>query len=403
MKLNKIIQFCKTNAKVLFVGVALVLGIAFLFWFLGSQEKESSGLKKNDKSAYKVENENIAIKTNMEPVIGDEEKGKKKKDEKIEFETPGGENKSSAVAPPGPPTAGSGQGGNKKPRERTEKNDATIYVAKKEANSFVPERYAPYGRLIHCKLTNTIESTNTNTPIIGYTTEDLYQINGHGVSELIIPAGVQVYGTAKSSSMRDRIYSGNSWILVWRLGEMNGYELELEGVALEKSEQPNKPGHYALTDMTAGIPGEIIENEGFKKMFAALAAGVKSASDALSQNDTYISNNTVVSTAPRDRQTAAAGFMEGLSAEIYKDMSRQIANNTFFVRVPAGTEFYLHVQEVIDIKKARIANSLLSKQEKEEREAANPQRYQQQRYFGSQSQAAGPANQNMSMNQQGMK
>lgn len=60
---------------------------------------------------------------------------------------------------------------------------------------FISERYAPYGRLIACKLVNTVESGDTDTPLIAFVTEDLWWINSKGEKKLIIPAGTEVHGT----------------------------------------------------------------------------------------------------------------------------------------------------------------------------------------------------------------
>ena len=66
-----------------------------------------------------------------------------------------------------------------------QKNGGT--AAEKEV--FLSERYAPYGRLLNCKLVNTLESNVEGTPLIAMVIEDLWWVNSKGERKLIIPAG----------------------------------------------------------------------------------------------------------------------------------------------------------------------------------------------------------------------
>ena len=72
--------------------------------------------------------------------------------------------------------------------------------ASKEVN--ISDAYLPYGRLVKCELVNTVDSSNIQTPIIGLVTEDVWHD-----SQLIIPAGTEVHGTAQRVATRERIGS----------------------------------------------------------------------------------------------------------------------------------------------------------------------------------------------------
>ena len=61
-------------------------------------------------------------------------------------------------------------------------------------DTFLSSRYAPYGRLLDCKLVNTLESNVDGTPLIAIVIEDLWWTNAQGERTLIIPAGTEVHG-----------------------------------------------------------------------------------------------------------------------------------------------------------------------------------------------------------------
>src|ERR1035438_6269837 len=82
--------------------------------------------------------------------------------------------------------------------------------------------YAPFGRLISCETVITVDSSSMQTPIVGLVTEDIYH-----AGKLIIPAGTEVHGTAKTDHQRERIASGSSWTLVWQNGEEMQIKVQL--------------------------------------------------------------------------------------------------------------------------------------------------------------------------------
>lgn len=63
-----------------------------------------------------------------------------------------------------------------------------------------PKRFIPFGTLLKCKLVNTVDSANLETPVIAVLLEDVWQ-NG----ERVIPANTLVHGTARAGRLRDRV------------------------------------------------------------------------------------------------------------------------------------------------------------------------------------------------------
>lgn len=136
----------------------------------------------------------------------------------------------------------------------------------------VPETFAPYGRMIKCELVNTVDSSNMETPIIGLVMEPVYW-NG----DLIVPAGSEVHGVAKTDRLRERISSGNNWNII--LPEFhtyrNGAALRVQGIALDREDLSGKGHKFGLNDGSFGLKGFRIKSNDFAeiKLFASTFIG----------------------------------------------------------------------------------------------------------------------------------
>ena len=164
----------------------------------------------------------------------------------------------------------------------------------KESTAEIKKPTAPYGRMIKCRTVTTIDSAQYETPIIATVKEGVWSDK-----QLIIPEDLEVHGIAQPGSLNDKIQSNGSWTLVWRTQDkdngkeliVKGKELTIEGTALEAAYN-SKEKSWDMTDGSAGIRGYAIQEK------------------------------------------------DGKGNQI--------------TRVPAGTDFYLYVQQTIDLTQARI-------------------------------------------------
>lgn len=240
-------------------------------------------------------------------------------------------------------------------------------TAESQRQEFVSERYAPYGRLIACKMVNTVESGDTETPLIAFVTDDLWWINSKGEKKLIIPAGTEVHGSVQGAkSLRNRLTTGNSFVLVWQAtSDMVGFELQLKGIALEKSNSPETRSLATISDMAAGIPGQVMSNENLAKfLMYTLAFGQGMAQGFQTSEVSSNSGGTIVTQEGTTKNALSRGA-ETLAQIMLQDVSKQISKESYYIRVAAGTEFYLFVQQVINLDDAKVANTLLNKLEEE--------------------------------------
>ncbi|OAM91863.1 hypothetical protein AW736_26545 [Termitidicoccus mucosus] len=221
------------------------------------------------------------------------------------------------------------------------------------ADATAPSRnYAPYGRLIPCETVITLESSQLDTPVIGLVTEDVWH-----EGRLIIPAGAEVHGRAATDRARERIAASGQWIIVWRDRTTdNGMELVLNGIALDR-DRDDVTGEFGLRDGAAGLAGQIIKTDDFQeiKLFAStFLAGMASGLQDMQDNGSLAGAGIAIpqATAKNASLAGTAGVLNAYAAQIQK----RIEEDGFYVRVPAGKQFYIYVTQTLDKAKAARGN-----------------------------------------------
>ena len=233
----------------------------------------------------------------------------------------------------------------------------------KKDEAFLSERYAPFGRLLDCKLVNTLESNVDGTPLIAIVIQDLWWTNAKGERKLIIPAGTEVHGKM-GKCVRNRMMSSGNFVLVWQItSDQVGLELQLQGRILEKSNQAGDKSKATITDMAAGIPGRVMNNNNLNEMLQYTMAFAQGLSAGFQTKTTYDNGSTIVSTNDGSTKNALATAFESLSNVALENITDKISKESYYIRVPAGTEFYLYIEQVTNIEKAAIADTALNKLE----------------------------------------
>lgn len=222
-----------------------------------------------------------------------------------------------------------------------------IYATKETRRS---ETYLPFGRLLRCELVNTVDSTNIETPIIGLITEDVWHDG-----RLVLPAGTEVHGIAQKSAARERIGSERKWMLVFQ----DGRELPLSGTVLDYAPDGAKPDAWDETDGSAGLRGYLIATDKYAEAKAILAAMISAGAGAFPQMTNIISPLTGGVT-----QVQGGGYQDAIAAgiqaggQIYSQrLLEGLEKDPTYVRVPAGTLFYLYVTQTVDTAQANAGIS----------------------------------------------
>lgn len=212
-----------------------------------------------------------------------------------------------------------------------------------------PKRFIPFGTLLKCKLVNTVDSADLETPIIAVLLEDVWQ-NG----ERVIPANTLVHGTAHAGRMRDRINASGTWRFVWQ----DGRELAFSGVALDREYDHDIDG-YGITDGSAGLKGRVLTTDDLQDL-KMLASAALSGFARGTQDRTQTALGTTIT------GSVSNGVREGVGEvfDLYAQRTlRDIQQNGYFVRVAAGKEFYVYVVESVNPEKAKVAGTTAARNE----------------------------------------
>jgi hypothetical protein len=211
--------------------------------------------------------------------------------------------------------------------------------------------YAPYGRLIPCETIVTIESSRLDTPVIGLVTDDVWH-----EGRLIIPAGAEVHGRASLDRSRERVAVAGKWVVVWRDGtSLNGTELVLSGIALDRQKN-DITGEFGMRDGSAGLVGQLIKSDNWQevKLFAStFLAGMASGLQEMRNQGTAYGDVPVPVASGKNAALQGTSDVLNLYAKQIQDV---IARDGFYVRVPAGKQFYLYVTETVDQAKGARGN-----------------------------------------------
>jgi len=253
--------------------------------------------------------------------------------------------------------------------DRPERQDApkrvapplTIFAADPQpakAESREPKAdYAPAFRLVKCQLVNTVDSSNITTPIIGLVTDDLWW-NG----KIIIRANSEVHGVANVDRVRERIAGNGEFTFVLNEADGSGRELVVRGMVLDM-EKDDSMESYGITDGSAGLRGDVIRtaNSDVIKLYAAslisgIAGAFSSNANGILGNRVYTNNSALGLSALQGLAVnPAVGATQSVLDRYAEQIESSIERDGFFVRVPAGKQFYVYCTEGIDLSRAVVA------------------------------------------------
>jgi hypothetical protein len=247
------------------------------------------------------------------------------------------------------PTPGSSGGASSGTAQQSEQPPTplpiNLYTAPfNSKQAMISDRFAPMGRMVKAELVITVDSAKINTPVVALVVEDVWHDG-----TLIIPAGVELHGTASKSSMRDRIEAAGSWTFVWRTNDDdNGKELNVNGLALNYTKHPRED-KWDITDGSAGLKGYVIDNTDWADLIAIAAVFLSGVGEGMYSQTTTVTGSTSTITSGGETKDAIGKGLQNAANLYAQRMLEAINRDGAFVRVPAGTMFYLYVQDTIDV------------------------------------------------------
>jgi hypothetical protein len=235
----------------------------------------------------------------------------------------------------------------------------------------IGDEFAPFGRLVKCQLVDTVDSvTARSEPIVALVTADL-DWNG----DVIIPAGTEAFSYAKPEPVIDavgvgRLVDSGEWTLVLPGGTegANGRELILKARAVDRRELvvSEKGGvrSWGVDDGADGLVGytlSTIDNREVKLFAAAAISGMAQGFSAIAVRQEPAPGLPGALGATQTAPTAGNAVAGSLGAGAVDYMNQlagrirdEISKRGVYVRVPAGKEFYLFVEQTIDPRAAAV-------------------------------------------------
>ena len=236
----------------------------------------------------------------------------------------------------------------KTPKEdNTQNTDNPPKQADKEKEK-TPDNFAPYGRMIKCTLVNTVDTFNIQTPIIALVEKKVTSPDG----DVIIPAGTEIHGMAKTDRRQERIATDTNWIAVMK----DGRELRINGVALDRDVRIQDKS-WGVTDGSYGIKGYTVRSsdmEELKLWASVFFQGVAEQFQELDVSNTGFGAQPFPT--PNSLRNPAVSGLSRVLEDYAGDIKEEIQKKGFFTRVPAGEQFYLYVQQTLDASSAKIGN-----------------------------------------------
>ncbi len=118
------------------------------------------------------------------------------------------------------------------------------------------------------------------------------------------------------------------------------------------------PDSWAESDGSAGLRGFVVKSDKYAEAKAILAAMISAGAGAFPETTTLIS--PLGGATQLNNGGIDSAFSAGLQAggQMYsKRLLERLDKDPFYVRVPAGTTFYLYVTQTVDLGKATIGLS----------------------------------------------
>jgi hypothetical protein len=244
-------------------------------------------------------------------------------------------------------------------------------AARANAATDLEEAFAPFGRMLRCQLVNTLDSVTARTePIVGLVTEDLTW-NG----QVIVPVDTEVFSYASPQGIVDargtgRLLDTGEWTLVLpgTGRERNGRELILKGRALDRRElqvtDRAQVRSWGIDDGADGLVGytlSTLDDEEIRLFAAAAISGLAQGAAAIAGRQQpspglggLLGATQLAPTAADVSVSAASQGAVAVAGQLANRIRQEIAQRGYYVRVPAGKEFYLFVEQTIDPRAAAI-------------------------------------------------
>lgn len=313
----------------------VVLGAAGAFYLTKKPSPPVNAPPTEDRKGNPVTTETLDLEQ-KKIVLGEDRTARVGSDQQVER----------FVVPPKkqpPPTLINMGGNSKKEDQKPPPFPKLVHISNPQPAPYEPKEptfFAPRGMLFKAALVLTVDSSSLQSPVLALVTEDVYW-NGR----LIVPAGTQIIAKASLGRVRDRIEIAGVYTFIWA----DGREYNINCIALDHVRLSD--GSFGITDGSAGIRGEIIQNDRYAELKILVAEALQGIMN--NQQDQF---QTIYGLAPANNSRNAALGGGSQAASAYSQLlTKKLDQDLDFVRVSAGTQFYVFTNDVFEPEMASVA------------------------------------------------
>ena len=213
----------------------------------------------------------------------------------------------------------------------------------------VAEPVLSAGTMIRCRLVNTIESGQLESPVIAKVTAPVLRSGS-----VVLPRGSEIHGIVKTGRQRDRIETGRRWIVMTRSGE----SIRISGVGLNRDYDTEKD-RFGPTDGSIGLAGKTVKPDATTRSKRLAATGGGAFARFAKRRSRTVYGDEPLSNIRNGALEGGASILDERSSELEKEA----LENRPFVRVPAGKEFYIYVSSDNEITREPLEPANNSKLE----------------------------------------
>jgi hypothetical protein len=209
---------------------------------------------------------------------------------------------------------------------------------------------APFGRMIRCKLVNTLQSYIMETPVIALVQEDFFW-----KGKKLLSAGDEVHGLAKVDRVREIMATEQSWTIVFSEGVRKGMSIQVFADALDHDYELDENGEFltfGIADGAYGLRGRTIKSESDEELRLFASSFLSSVGEALKGRN----QNAFTGVQTPDINLGNAGIsgVQAVLDEYVEQIRSEIDKNGYYTQVPSGKSFYLYVREELKIPEPEL-------------------------------------------------
>ena len=155
--------------------------------------------------------------------------------------------------------------------------------------------------------------------------------------KLIVPATAEVHGRAQFDRMRERVIATGNWSITFQ----DGRQIDLRAIALHEDLLPG--GLVGEWEGSVGLKGRVLRASSHDEVKLFLASALSAVSGAMKQERPALLGAYNPASIRNAAASGASSVMDRYAQQVYE----AIQKDGVYLHVPAGSRFYLYLDEAV--------------------------------------------------------